>query len=907
MAERDPNTTFALKPGLLTTTVLQSIDAAINTELALYICLPCGTAFTASGMLAHRGRKHNGCPASARKQISENTHKVYIRKAYPDVPASRQPRIPFAGVKSVPDQFGCPQCPFAGAAVTVKKHIREDQHGQVAELMTGLTTQQLNSGASEARTHIRVEPEAGQQPNPSHRPLPDPPRAASDDGPLFSPPPSPPPIDDNGPPPPSVLDAALEFDWRDFRAKDLPNARLITPFLLRTNWHKFIHPYREHIPKLRELVAAPADNEFPMLAEVVKKYFYRSADSVERTNEVVLQHLNSADPTRTRAEIDSLKAALKDQAMDITDKCAVLHRVLLSLWHTETEAVANAPDPTMAFLALISLQPTGEFCGPKSVTNPIAKLCWGIKLTSLAEIHLLVARKVCADQLEAFKRIECFVVEHKLTAFSSLRSLTHYATSLVLNTLSLPQVVWVDREEWKEMLFLGRSISLPKLQQILGTIEDRIVDLWENRIMFGLGIHVEYGTLADNLTSTTPGYSFLDDFSNPFSDHNDRFIRELFNNPQLAKRFLYQIAGVPDLAEFEGLLMLQAEFTGGATVRGTELVSTLFRNTTLRSRNAVLSRLQVRAQDLCHAMSFSHSRGPWTQAPSNVIKLHFHAITLPALASSLPSLLPPNTNVLLVGTHPEGPHLDTSFSQGVRSTEKEFTLSSLLLPLAVVSADLGVEYRGIHVILVMQDAMANDPSLAALPARPSRPLNVPHAVLCARVPLPLFVSPIWRLHPQRRLASARILDPCIPCCRRVRQSASAPAIPEPRPSNNTPPVASLPTTPAITTKAASHDTVDIPGRVQHTHAAIRCLPAPAHLTAAFSSTPRITPPRSRPAPYSRTGRSTPTDATCAAPTHPPPPALSQRSYCAVLHVRNIIPITAILYSCLFDYFRGVWR
>ncbi|KAJ6550481.1 hypothetical protein DFH09DRAFT_1319973 [Mycena vulgaris] len=299
----------------------------------------------------------------------------------------------------------------------------------------------------------------------------------SDDNPLFSPPPSPPPIiNNNGLPPPSVLDAALKFDWQEFRAKDLPNTHFITPFILRTNWHKFFHPYREHIAKLRELVTALANDEFPTLKDFIK-----------------------------------------------------------SLWHTETEAVANALDPTMAFLAFISPQPTRDFCGPKVVTNLIAKLCWGIKLASLAEIHMLVARGVCTDQLEAFKRIERFVVEHKLTAFSSLCSLTHYATSLVLNMLSLPQVVWVDREEWKEMLFLGCSISLPKLQEILGTIEDRMVDLWENRIMLGLRIHVKYGTLADNLTNTIPGYSFLNNLSNPFSDHNNLFIQELFNDPQLAK------------------------------------------------------------------------------------------------------------------------------------------------------------------------------------------------------------------------------------------------------------------------------------------------------------------------------------------------------------------------------------
>ena len=59
------------------------------------------------------------------------------------------------------------QCPFSGAPVTVKKHIHEDQHHQIAEMITGLTTQQLNSGACELRAYIRVKPGAVEQPNPS--------------------------------------------------------------------------------------------------------------------------------------------------------------------------------------------------------------------------------------------------------------------------------------------------------------------------------------------------------------------------------------------------------------------------------------------------------------------------------------------------------------------------------------------------------------------------------------------------------------------------------------------------------------------------------------------------------------------------------------------------------------------
>ncbi|KAJ7845784.1 hypothetical protein B0H13DRAFT_2675824 [Mycena leptocephala] len=60
-----------------------------------------------------------------------------------------------------------------------------------------------------------------------------------------------------------------------------------------------------------------------------------------------------------------------------------------------------------------------------------------------------------------------------------------------------------------------------------------------------------------------------------------------------------------------------------------------------------------------------------------------------------------------------------------------------------------------------------------------------------------------------------------------------------------PPVASLPTTPAVATNTARHDTVDIPGRVEHTHVAIRCGAGPLDhrvLIDAPRHAPTITPP-----------------------------------------------------------------
>ena len=278
---------------------------------------------------------------------------------------------------------------------------------------------------------------------------------------------------------------------------------------------------------------------------------------------------------------------------------ATVHSVFKALWQARwrTSAECRMPDPTMCFLMLFCLKTTGEFSAAKEVTGPIAKLCRAIQLSMTTEIHSLVATGQCEYQMEAMDLVAEFVTEKKLTTFNSLMSLQHYATALSYNTMSLPKIWWLDRENWQEMMYQGRKISIDQIGEMFEKMDVRIIDLWENSVMLGLGMHVNYSELADDLTNTKPGYSFLDDPDNPFLALKDDFVVRIFNDPALFERFTIEVGGVRELSvpacrkwlsdfgELEGLLMLEADMEGAGLLRGTELAALLARNSALRIRN----------------------------------------------------------------------------------------------------------------------------------------------------------------------------------------------------------------------------------------------------------------------------------------------------------------------------------
>lgn len=319
----------------------------------------------------------------------------------------------------------------------------------------------------------------------------------------------------------------------------------------------------------------------------------------------LLASLLRTSPDYTFPTSPSLVAALaalrRSRNGSAQQRRASLHSVWKALWHVRwpASAAAKLPDPTMGFLMLFSLKEGGDFCEAPEVTRPIRHLCWGIQYATLREIHDLVDNAVFPSHSEAYDSVRQFVIEKEATTFNSLRSLQHYATTLAYQSMSLPRIWWTNRHDWSEMLYKGRVITLEQLGEIFDLLEARIIEVWETKVLLGnLKLHVAYGDLADDLTSSEPGYSFIDDPNNPFAALRGKLIAEILADPEHRAEFVVKDGDGVDqfslkrcrrwmmaMAELDGLIMLAIEMMSGAAARGTELAAMLAKNSLSRLRN----------------------------------------------------------------------------------------------------------------------------------------------------------------------------------------------------------------------------------------------------------------------------------------------------------------------------------
>ncbi|KAJ6553844.1 hypothetical protein B0H10DRAFT_2201885 [Mycena sp. CBHHK59/15] len=436
---------------------------------------------------------------------------------------------------------------------------------------------------------------------------------------------------------PSLLGQIHDFKWEEYRTGAVPNARMISPWLMRTRWPEHFEQYRPYTADLRNLVAMPTETALGRLHHIAKSYFHRATGLLDSTDELVLQKLNSHDPDKDGINNTPLHAHHQPGTLDgyvvpVTHFVAgllrtsehysfptsrrltaalsafqeaeysinTLHFVLMALWKAERSKTRDCkmPDPTMCFLMLQSVDTHGSFADPKQTTGLIARLCRCIQLAMVTEIHRLVEKGRRPSQIQAFEDISSFVIEKEMTTFSSLMSLQHYASALVFQSMSLPNIWWMDRENWEVLLYKGRRITLTQLGEIFDKLEAEIIDLWENKVLMGLKLHAKYKDLADNLTHAEPGSSFLDDPSNPFHALRTGLADAIFNDPELVQKFqtidadgnehvniIFCRQWMMSLAELEGLVMLAIDMISGAPPRGTELVSMLARNSLTRLRN----------------------------------------------------------------------------------------------------------------------------------------------------------------------------------------------------------------------------------------------------------------------------------------------------------------------------------
>ncbi|KAG1761223.1 hypothetical protein EDD22DRAFT_954204 [Suillus occidentalis] len=103
--------------------------------------------------------------------------------------------------------------------------------------------------------------------------------------------------------------------------------------------------------------------------------------------------------------------------------------------------------------------------------------------------------------------------------------------------MSLPRMWWVDRKRWMKMLYRGKKVHIDNLREIFTSMETKLVDLWENRVLGGVNICICYENIVDNTSNNDVGYCFSSDCRNTcFADRNC-FLKALIDDPEAFSRF----------------------------------------------------------------------------------------------------------------------------------------------------------------------------------------------------------------------------------------------------------------------------------------------------------------------------------------------------------------------------------
>ncbi|KAI5987426.1 hypothetical protein EDC04DRAFT_2614810 [Pisolithus marmoratus] len=395
------------------------------------------------------------------------------------------------------------------------------------------------------------------------------------------------------------------------------------------------------IKKLCSLVALPKNNDgdIPGLRDAVEAYYEEALSLLDKTGELVLQRLNSPDPMKSGISNTPFhkhlhKTTMKQYILPVVallamlirqeysgkpfsgsnprlmellavlhiddpqgrDALDLIHQLLFEVWTTAWthDGDRDIVDPTERCLALMMLRQDGAFKEPQEVTPVIARFQYCMCLTFLQEIHHCLESDPDSDELEHCMDLENFFVEKRHYTFAHLHSLQHQANSLAYDTMSLPQVWWTDTRTWKSMLFRGEQVDFADICKVFEQTEARLVQIWEEVILMGQDIRVEYDRIADDLVSKDMGYSFLSDARNPQLTDQDQLLRKFLQDEDIFSHFAMiwenaimwnrstLQAWLRSYAELQSLLLLRAQMLSGAPTQGTELTAMTYCNTQAR-------------------------------------------------------------------------------------------------------------------------------------------------------------------------------------------------------------------------------------------------------------------------------------------------------------------------------------
>ncbi|KAJ7114679.1 hypothetical protein C8R43DRAFT_961292 [Mycena crocata] len=233
---------------------------------------------------------------------------------------------------------------------------------------------------------------------------------------------------------------------------------------------------RTHGAELRRLCAMPgADGDEPPMLKLeymIMEYYVIASHNINKTFEGDLKRLNCPHPDeygvnsmplsteyaysnlakqvepvirlvaallRTSADLKfglskNIKETLGEIEVSLTLQeegqadMAALHQLFMLLWTANWEDIHDCrfPDPTMCFLALSSLEETGNLPTIGDLIQASKKLRWGIQMAMLNEMHI-----ASVDGHTDFDPVAPYVVTEGTTTFASLYDLGLHSQSIV--------------------------------------------------------------------------------------------------------------------------------------------------------------------------------------------------------------------------------------------------------------------------------------------------------------------------------------------------------------------------------------------------------------------------------------------------------------------------------------------
>jgi superfamily II DNA helicase RecQ len=196
--------------------------------------------------------------------------------------------------------------------------------------------------------------------------------------------------------------------------------------------------------------------------------------------------------------------------------------------------------------------------------------------------------------------VQKLLCEDEFTNFSYLCEISHFVTFLCRSSVSMPIMMW-QGEGGQELMFKGRLFSMPAFRSMFNTQLADATSFLFNEVLLGLDLpDVLSHRIHDDLSNTTPGYTFLTDPRNNFQKHNQFLIRAMTDPATSRNRFAHQAHSNPSgvvwnaaglrtwMKAAEKCLMLLfplCHYGAGQPARGTELCILSWTNTKLHPRN----------------------------------------------------------------------------------------------------------------------------------------------------------------------------------------------------------------------------------------------------------------------------------------------------------------------------------